>query len=38
MGRQVNTVSIQVKALADGQVDDYLARVERDRLDWAPPL
>ncbi|WP_395608158.1 GNAT family N-acetyltransferase [Pseudomonas sp. B22129] len=32
MGRQVNTVSIQVKALAGGQVDEYLALVERDRL------
>ncbi|NVZ73187.1 GNAT family N-acetyltransferase [Pseudomonas costantinii] len=31
MGRQVNTVSIQVKALAGGQVDEYLALVERDR-------
>ena len=31
MGRQLNTVSIQVKALAGGQVDDYLVRVPRDR-------
>jgi hypothetical protein len=31
MGRQVNTVSIQVKALAGGRVDEYLERVERDR-------
>jgi len=31
MGRQVNKVSIQVKALAGGQVKDYLALVERDR-------
>lgn len=31
MGRQVNKVSIQVKALADGQVEDYLALVVRDR-------
>jgi GNAT superfamily N-acetyltransferase len=31
MGRQVNRVSIQVKALAGGQVKDYLALVERDR-------
>ena len=31
MGRQVNTVSIQVKALAGGRVDEYLALVERDR-------
>ncbi|NVZ52499.1 GNAT family N-acetyltransferase [Pseudomonas sp. B6002] len=38
MGRQVNTVSIQVKALAGGQADDYLARVERDRPGYTPPL
>lgn len=31
MGRQVNTVSIQVKALAGGQVDEYLEWVGRDR-------
>jgi RimJ/RimL family protein N-acetyltransferase len=31
MGRQVNRVSIQVKALASGRVDEYLALVERDR-------
>lgn len=31
MGRQVNRVSIQVKALAGGQVEDYLALVARDR-------
>lgn len=31
MGRQVNRVSIQVKALAGGQVHEYLASVERDR-------
>ena len=31
MGRQVSTVSIQIKALAGGQVDEYLALVERDR-------
>ena len=31
MGRQLNTVSIQVKALVGGQVDDYLIRVPRDR-------
>lgn len=31
MGRQVNKVSIQVKALAGGQVEDYLALVQRDR-------
>lgn len=31
MGRQVNKVSIQVKALAGGQVEDYLTRVQRDR-------
>ncbi|MEO8488771.1 GNAT family N-acetyltransferase [Pseudomonas sp.] len=31
MGRQVNTVSIQVKALAGGRVDEYLALVHRDR-------
>ena len=31
MGRQVNRVSIQVKALAGGQVEDYLALVVRDR-------
>lgn len=33
MGRQVNKVSIQVKALAGGQVEDYLAQVLRDRAD-----
>lgn len=33
MGRQVNRVAIQVKALAGGQVDDYLRRVARDRAD-----
>ena len=38
MGRQVNTVSIQIKALAGGQVDDYLQRVERDRPGCASPL
>ena len=38
MGRQVNTVSIQIKALAGGQVDDYLQRVERDRPGCTPPL
>ncbi|MFL1416585.1 GNAT family N-acetyltransferase [Pseudomonas fildesensis] len=31
MGRQVNTVSIQVRALAGGQVDEYLEWVGRDR-------
>ena len=31
MGRQVNRVSIQVKALVGGQLDEYLKRVERDR-------
>lgn len=31
MGRQLNNVSIQVKALASGRVDEYLALVERDR-------
>lgn len=31
MGRQVNTVSIQVKALAGGRMDEYLEKVERDR-------
>ncbi|CAD0266842.1 GNAT family acetyltransferase (fragment) [Pseudomonas veronii] len=31
MGRQLNTVSIQVKALVGGQVDDYLIRVPLDR-------
>ncbi|MBN2991870.1 GNAT family N-acetyltransferase [Pseudomonas cedrina subsp. fulgida] len=31
MGRRVNRVSIQVKALAGGRVDAYLALVERDR-------
>ncbi|MDQ0654972.1 GNAT family N-acetyltransferase [Pseudomonas cedrina] len=31
MGWQVNRVSIQVKALAGGRVDEYLALVERDR-------
>ena len=31
MGRQVNRVSIQVKALVEGHVDDYLIRVARDR-------
>jgi GNAT superfamily N-acetyltransferase len=31
MGRQVNRVSIQVKALAGGRVNEYLASVERDR-------
>ncbi len=31
MGRQVNRISIQVKALAGGQVDDYLRLVARDR-------
>ncbi|MBZ6459423.1 MULTISPECIES: GNAT family N-acetyltransferase [Pseudomonas] len=35
MGRQVNRVSIQVKALGGGQVDDYLALVARDRPDTA---
>lgn len=34
MGQQVNTVSIQVKSLAGGHVDDYLALVERDRPAW----
>ena len=33
MGRQVNRVAIQVKALGGGQVDDYLRRVARDRAD-----
>ena len=36
MGRQVNRVSIQVKALMGGQVEDYPARVERDRPDTDP--
>lgn len=31
MGRQVNTVSIQVKALAGGRIGEYLEKVERDR-------
>ncbi len=31
MGRQLNTVSIQVKALTGGSMDDYLRRVARDR-------
>ncbi len=31
MGRQVSRVSIQVKALAGGQIAEYLALVERDR-------
>ncbi len=31
MGRQVNTVSIQVKALAGGRMDEYLEKVELDR-------
>ncbi|MBN2977206.1 GNAT family N-acetyltransferase [Pseudomonas lactucae] len=31
MGRQVNRVSIQVKALVEGHVDDYLILVGRDR-------
>ncbi len=31
MGRRVNRVSIQIKALAGGRVDDYLAMVARDR-------
>jgi predicted N-acetyltransferase YhbS len=31
MGWQVNRVSIQIKALAGGRVEDYLALVERDR-------
>ncbi|WP_324187956.1 GNAT family N-acetyltransferase [Pseudomonas pisciculturae] len=31
MGRQVNRVSIQVKALSGGQVEDYLGLVPRDR-------
>ena len=31
MGRQVNRVSIQVKALAGGRVNEYLASVERDQ-------
>lgn len=31
MGRQVNRVSIQVKALAGGRIDEYLEKVERDR-------
>ena len=31
MGRLVNRVSIQVKALAGGQVEDYLRLVARDR-------
>lgn len=33
MGRQVNNVSIQVKALAGGQVEDYRALLPRDRPD-----
>ncbi len=33
MGRQVNSVSIQVKALTGGQVGDYLALVPRDQVD-----
>lgn len=33
MGRQVNRVSIQIKALAGGQMDKYLTLVERDRPD-----
>ena len=33
MGRQVNCVSIQVKALTGGRVDEYLERVGRDRPD-----
>jgi len=35
MGRQVNRVSIQVKALAGGAIDEYLALVARDRPDTA---
>jgi RimJ/RimL family protein N-acetyltransferase len=31
MGRQVNRVSIQVKPVAGGQIDEYLALVARDR-------
>ncbi|WP_339484136.1 GNAT family N-acetyltransferase [Pseudomonas sivasensis] len=31
MGRQVNHVSIQVKVLAEGQLDGYLALVAQDR-------
>jgi GNAT superfamily N-acetyltransferase len=31
MGRQINSVSIQIKALTGGQVDEYLQRVSRDR-------
>lgn len=31
MGRQVNRVSIQVKPLEGGQVDEYLSLVARDR-------
>ncbi|TFY87195.1 GNAT family N-acetyltransferase [Pseudomonas kairouanensis] len=31
MGRQINRVSIQIKALVGGQVEDYLALVARDR-------
>ena len=33
LGRQVNRVSIQVKALTGGQVGDYLALVQRDQVD-----
>ncbi|WP_338570149.1 GNAT family N-acetyltransferase [Pseudomonas canadensis] len=33
MGRQVNSVSIQVKALTGGQVGDYLTLVPRDQVD-----
>lgn len=33
MGRQVNTVSIQVKPVAGGSLHEYLERVPRDRSD-----
>lgn len=33
MGRQVNSVSIQVKALTGSQMGDYLALVPRDQVD-----
>jgi GNAT superfamily N-acetyltransferase len=32
-GDRVNTISVQVKALSGGSIDDYLASVERDRPD-----
>ncbi len=31
MGRTTKTVRVKVKPLGGGAIDDYLARVERDR-------